>query len=524
MGGRTRRRATDDGIEMGEDTWLELVLAFVTADEKQTLRVPARDQRAENGVAAGYDVAALQLALAACDPNNFKKFHQANCLDPVAIRVLALDKLAAAGDKAKKGVRLEVHAAQKVPAKASGTGRPDKAPALPQKGGAPDKELFATFPEKSLRRRLWEAISSKKCVRCNGDHLRSACPKERQAWEDDFERPDFWTKKFSPPKQARVQLVPYVNRPCLQVLHVMCSAGLCLVDTCSDVTMARRDVLTSLELGETAVAIAHLGGETRLQEVGTLTLEVDSAVLDNVFAVNPEDLPAGVVALLGVSDVRRLGMSLDRIAARPECSLQDARPLSGARRLFVGIQSLAARVSRFCCQRAVPRPLAAPMVVDLELAPRSGVRTTVAPADPAPPRNDFVDLFRPTLNEIKARHRQEQQDRTRARIARLFTVMPARAKKAPHPRSPSLAHQSSCTTGRPSHPAPRSHSLNNQEPLGSGFDLEPLMPCRGKVKFYGVRVGRRTGVFHSWDECRSLVDGISNREFRAFPSYQQAAE
>jgi hypothetical protein len=170
---------------MGEDTWLELVLiAFVTSDEKQTLRVPARDQRTENGDAAGYDVAALQRALATCDPNNFKKFHQANCLDPVAtsIRVVALDKLSTPGEKAKKSVRLEVNAAQKVPIRAAGSGRPDKAPALPQKGGVSDKELFATFPEKSLRRRLWDAISSKKCVRCNGDHLRSACPKERQTY------------------------------------------------------------------------------------------------------------------------------------------------------------------------------------------------------------------------------------------------------------------------------------------------------------------------------------------------------
>jgi hypothetical protein len=96
-----RRLLNDDGIEMGEDTWLELVLAFVTADERQTLRVPARDQRTENGEAAGYDVAALQLSLTACDPNNFKKFHQANRLDPVAIRVIALDKLSVPGDKAK---------------------------------------------------------------------------------------------------------------------------------------------------------------------------------------------------------------------------------------------------------------------------------------------------------------------------------------------------------------------------------------------------------------------------------------
>jgi hypothetical protein len=50
------------------------------------------------------------------------------------------------------------------------------------------------------------------------------------------------------------------------------------------------------------------------------------------------------------------------------------------------------------------------------------------------------------------------------------------------------------------------------------------MPHRGKSKFYGVRVGRRTVVFHSWDECRSSVDGISNSEFRSFPSYQQAAD
>jgi hypothetical protein len=250
---------------MGEDTWLELVLAFVTADEKQTLRVPARDQRTEYGDAAGYNVATLQAALATCDPNNFKKFHQANCLDPVAIRVVALDKLSTANDKAKKTGRLEVHAAQKAagkaPGKAQKESRPEKTPALPQKGGAPDQELYATFPEKSLRRRLWDSISTKKCVRCNGDHLRSACSKERQTWEDDFERPDFWTKKFTPPKQARVQLAPHVNRPCLQVLHIICSAGLCLIDTCSDVSMARGDVLTSVRRVETAVVIAHLGGD-----------------------------------------------------------------------------------------------------------------------------------------------------------------------------------------------------------------------------------------------------------------------
>jgi hypothetical protein len=39
-----RRLLNDDGIEMSEDTWLELLLAFITNEEKQTLQVPARDQ------------------------------------------------------------------------------------------------------------------------------------------------------------------------------------------------------------------------------------------------------------------------------------------------------------------------------------------------------------------------------------------------------------------------------------------------------------------------------------------------
>jgi hypothetical protein len=85
--------------------------------------------------------------------------------------------------------------------------------------------------------------------------------------------------------------------------------------------MARRDVLTSVRRGETAVVIAHLGGETSLQEVETLTLEIGSAILCNVFAVKVDDLPAGIVALIGVADVRRLGLSLDRIAAHPGCHL-----------------------------------------------------------------------------------------------------------------------------------------------------------------------------------------------------------
>jgi hypothetical protein len=55
-----RRLLHDEGIEMSENTWLELLLAFVTNEEKQTLQVPAREQRAAFDNGAGYDFLALQ--------------------------------------------------------------------------------------------------------------------------------------------------------------------------------------------------------------------------------------------------------------------------------------------------------------------------------------------------------------------------------------------------------------------------------------------------------------------------------
>ena len=42
-----RKLLNEDGIDMSEETWLELTLSFITNEEKQTLQVPARDRRAE---------------------------------------------------------------------------------------------------------------------------------------------------------------------------------------------------------------------------------------------------------------------------------------------------------------------------------------------------------------------------------------------------------------------------------------------------------------------------------------------
>jgi hypothetical protein len=71
-----RRLLNDDGIEMSEDTWLKLLLAFITNEEKQTLQMPARDQRTAFNEGVGYDVLELQRSLGRFDPATFHKFQQ----------------------------------------------------------------------------------------------------------------------------------------------------------------------------------------------------------------------------------------------------------------------------------------------------------------------------------------------------------------------------------------------------------------------------------------------------------------
>jgi hypothetical protein len=184
-----RRLLNEDGIDMSEETWLELTLAFITNEEKQTLQVPARNRRAE--IVGGYGVQQLQQSLTRFDPSTFKLFRQANCKDPVALRVIEIDPLFNEEKKkapsAPAGQKKEAHVAVKTPAKNV---------LLLIKNGAPDTAVYDAFLPGSLRRRVWDAIASPKCPRCSGDHLRIACVKPRQAWEDDFEKDDFFTKKF----------------------------------------------------------------------------------------------------------------------------------------------------------------------------------------------------------------------------------------------------------------------------------------------------------------------------------------
>ncbi len=112
------------------------------------------------------------------------------------------------------------------------------------------------------------------------------------------------------------------------VLWVTCSAGRCLVDTCSDISLARRDALRSLvPCRET---VEHLGGETLLSHSGIFSLDGSeytgpfSVSLLGVFAVEDDQFPCGFVALLGVCDLRSLSILLDYVMANPGCDWRSA--------------------------------------------------------------------------------------------------------------------------------------------------------------------------------------------------------
>ncbi len=41
-------------------------------------------------------------------------------------------------------------------------------------------------------------------------------------------------------------------------------------------------------------------------------------------------------------------------------------------------------------------------------------------------------------------------------------------------------------------------------------------------KFYAVRKGRKSGIYKTWDECRSLVDGFKGAQYKSFATREEA--
>lgn len=43
-----------------------------------------------------------------------------------------------------------------------------------------------------------------------------------------------------------------------------------------------------------------------------------------------------------------------------------------------------------------------------------------------------------------------------------------------------------------------------------------------KKKFYGVKVGKKIGIYDTWEECKKNVIGYSNSVYKSFGSYEEA--
>ena len=41
-------------------------------------------------------------------------------------------------------------------------------------------------------------------------------------------------------------------------------------------------------------------------------------------------------------------------------------------------------------------------------------------------------------------------------------------------------------------------------------------------KYYAVRIGKKPGIYRSWEECKAVVDGFSNARYKSFTTLEEA--
>jgi hypothetical protein len=58
----------------------------------------------------------------------------------------------------------------------------------------------------------------------------------------------------------------------------------------------------------------------------------------------------------------------------------------------------------------------------------------------------------------------------------------------------------------------------NPKVQGSG------MMEKKKTKYYVVWIGKQTGIFSSWDECKQYVLGVSGAKYKSFSSIEEAKQ
>ncbi len=135
---------------------------------------------------------------------------------------------------------------------------------LPQKSGKIDQELYTKFKKDGLRRRLWDAVKQGHCTRCGStEHLRSKCVQEAKGWEADFNKgAEFWIRTAGKlavnGKQASMQVEASGQSA---VLCVRIEDELVVLDSASDVSLARVDALSNVHDLYAGLSMAHIEGQ-----------------------------------------------------------------------------------------------------------------------------------------------------------------------------------------------------------------------------------------------------------------------
>ncbi len=167
-----------------------------------------------------------------------------------------------------------------------------------------------------MRQKIHKAIRAKQCIR-------SRAPKDKGRRYNKG-KDTFWTPKLL---QSRPQwLCPTTVHTAPEFvsaqLFAQDSGRVIALDTCSDVSIGRVDILKNVRLVQAAVLAEGCGGRHLFEMEGELSLVNDVEI--TVFAVNKGDLPPNSRALLGNPHLKQLCVSLDFAQNHPYCHLGDA--------------------------------------------------------------------------------------------------------------------------------------------------------------------------------------------------------
>ena len=172
-----------DEIQMPERTWLSFTTAFLNNEERIALNVPADKDLAAHNHGAGYTMTDLEAALATADADTFKTFRTSSIRDPVAKRLLRIQKATLTTDESLKRKKKPSEERKTVAANESSGSTHKQAAKAPMLTGPalqaldlvaalPAADVQAKWKENSLRTKLVATITAKKCIRCGDAHRR----------------------------------------------------------------------------------------------------------------------------------------------------------------------------------------------------------------------------------------------------------------------------------------------------------------------------------------------------------------